>query len=88
MNLTHIPEPWHADAVYRLGDRVTIHDEHFVYVLRCERAGKGGLRPPRLPATIITRSQDHHENAIIRLYDAECEWWLERVVHKTCAPRR
>jgi hypothetical protein len=73
MNLTHLPEPWRADAVYRLGDRATIHDEHRVYVLRCERGGKAGLRPPKLPATIITRSQDHHETAIIKLYDAQCE---------------
>ena len=84
MTLSHLPSPWRPNAIYQLGNRVTIRDEHNVYVLRCEKAGRGGLRPPKLPSTIITRyAEDHHDTAIIKLYDAECEWWLERVVRKT-----
>jgi hypothetical protein len=84
MSLDYLPSPWRPNAIYQLGNRVTIRDEHKVYVLRCEKAGRGGLRPPKLPGAIIMRhAEAHRDTAIIKLYDAECEWWVERVVRKT-----
>jgi hemin uptake protein HemP len=83
-SVSHLPQPWRPNALYQRGDRVTIRDEGSVYVLRCERWGKGGLRPPKMPRTMITCEIAHqHKIAIVRLYDGECEWWLERAVRRT-----
>ena len=84
MTLNHLPAPWRPNAIYRLGDRVTIRSEHTVFVLRCEKGGKGGSRPPVLPSTITLRVSENRETtAIVKLSDAECEWWLERSVRKS-----
>jgi hypothetical protein len=81
MSSSHLPGPWCPNAVYKLRDRVTIRNERHVFVLRCEKAGKGGLRPPKLPSTITLRvTAKQQATAIVKLPDAECEWWLERVV--------
>jgi hypothetical protein len=81
MSLNHPPGPWRPNAVYKRGDRVTIRSERNVFVLRCEKAGRGGLRPPKLPSTITLRfGEDRQAAAIVKLADAECEWWLERVI--------
>jgi hypothetical protein len=86
MSLSHLPAPWRPNAIYQIGARVTIRDEHNVYVLRCESPGRVGLRPPKLPHTIILRhTESLHATAIVKVYDGECEWWLERAIRKTCS---
>jgi len=81
MSLNQLPGPWRPNAVYKLGDRVTIRNKRHVFVLRCEKAGRGGMRPPKLFSTLTLRVTEKHEaSAIVKLPDAECEWWLERVV--------
>ncbi|MGO9604607.1 MAG: hypothetical protein ACLQAT_14660 [Candidatus Binataceae bacterium] len=77
MTLTQLPEPWRPNAVYKLGDRVTLRGERSVFVLRCEKGGKGGLRLPKLPENTAL-AQD--STVIVKIPDAECEWWIERVV--------
>ena len=82
--VSRLPQPWRPNGLYQRGDRVTIRDAGSVYVLLCEKWGKGGLRPPKLPRTMVTREFEHqHEGAIVKLYDGECEWWLERAVRRT-----
>jgi len=91
MSLTHLPEPWRPNAVYKVGDRVTLRDERAIFVLRCEKAGKGGLRPPRLPVAMSTMTglaETLLETTIVKAWDVECEWWLERVVRRAYAPRK
>ena len=58
------------------GDRVTLCDERAILLLR-ERAGKSGWRAPRISEMSALGRMNEH------LWDAECEWWLERVVRKT-----
>jgi len=40
--------PWGPNAVYKLGDRVTIRGERNVFVLRCEKAGRGGVAATKI----------------------------------------
>jgi len=40
---------------------------------------------PENVSVLIDRHE--HSTAIFKLYDAQCEWWLERVVRKTLAPK-
>jgi len=85
MTLSHLPEPWRPDAIYKLGDRMTLRDEHNVFVLRCEKAGRSGLRPPKMPANAAFIAEHQQWPEIVKIYDAQCEWWLERVVCKSFA---
>jgi len=79
MSLRHLPARWRPNAFHKTGDRVTIRNERNVFVLRKSR--QGGSRLPKLPSTITLRvSQDQKTTAIVKLSDAQCEWWLERVV--------
>ena len=48
MSLSHLPGPWRPNAVYKLGDRVTIRGERNVFVLRCEKAGRGGVAATKI----------------------------------------
>jgi hypothetical protein len=56
-----------------------------VFVLRCVKAGKGGLRTPRIPAmsALARLTQSPRTTTIVKVWDAECELWLERVIRKT-----
>ena len=85
MTLSHLPKPWRPNAMYKLGDRVTLRGERRVFVVRCEKGGKGGLRPPRLPesAGLVQNS-----TSIVKIPDAECEWWLERIVRLSASRAR
>jgi hypothetical protein len=85
MSLTHPPEPWRPNAIYKSSDRVTVRDEPNIYVLRCEKGGRSGLRLPKLPeAVAVVRDA----TAIVKIIDAECEWWIERVVRLSASRRR
>jgi hypothetical protein len=84
MSLSHLPSPWRVNAYHKLGARVTIRNERNVFVLRCEKAGKGGSRPPKMPSTTTLHvTENQQTTTIIKLSDGECEWWLERVVRRT-----
>jgi hypothetical protein len=85
MRLSHLPEPWRPNAIYKLGDRVALRDQHAVFVVRCGKGGRCALRPPKLPENAAALIQ--YSTEVIKIYDAECEWWLERVIRKTYAPR-
>ncbi len=85
MSLRHLPEPWRPNEIYRLGDRVTLRDQRNVFVVRCEKGGRCGLRPPKLPENSAVLIQYSPE--AVKIYDAQCEWRLERVIRKTYAPR-
>ncbi len=93
MKLRYLPEPWRPNAIYRLGDRVTLRDRRNVFVVRCEKGGRCGLRPPNVSviavfiANAALIAEHRHWTEIVKIYDAECEWWLERVVRKTYAVR-
>jgi len=88
MSLTHIPEPWRPNTIYGLGDRMTIRDERAVFVLRCEKAGESGPRPPRILASsaIAGMTQGLRTTTIVTVWDAECDWRVERVIRKGYAP--
>jgi len=77
MSVRHLPEPWRPNGIYKLGDRVTLRGERSVFVLRCEKGGRGGLRLPKLPENAVSV---RNSTVIVKIPDAECEWWLERVV--------
>ena len=85
MSLSLLPEPWRPNAIYKLGDPVTLRAERRVFVVRCEKGGKGGLRAPRLPgnAALVQNS-----TAIVKIPDAESEWWLESVVRLSASRPR
>ena len=87
MSLSLFPQPWLPNAIYQLGDRVTLRTSDCVFVLRCEKGGKGGLRPPRVPQYAARISEHQHLTEVVKIHDAQCEWWLERAVRKTHAPR-
>jgi len=85
MSLAHLPGPWRPNASYKPGDRVTLRGERNVLVLRCEKGGRSGMRLPKLPENLaVVRDA----TAIIKIVDAECEWWIERVVRLSAARRR
>jgi len=67
MSLSHLPEPWRPDVMYKLGDRVTLPDEHNVFVLRCEKGGRSGLRPPKMPANAAIIAEHQHWPEIVKM---------------------
>jgi len=85
MTLSHLPEPWRPNTIYKVGDRVTLRGESSVFVVRCEKGGQGGLRTPKLPenAALVQNS-----TVIVKISDAECEWWLEIVNHLSASRAR
>ena len=88
MSLSHFPEPWRPNAIYKLSDRVTVRTPECVFVLRCEKGGKGGLRPPRVPQYAGRMGKVQHSTEIVKIYDAQRKWWIERVVRKAYAFRQ
>ena len=66
MSLSHFPEPWRPNAIYKLSDRVTLRTPKCVFVLRCEKAGKGELRPPRVPQYAARTGEDQHSTEIVK----------------------
>jgi hypothetical protein len=37
MSVSHLPEPWRPNGIFKLGDRVALRDQHNVFVVRCEK---------------------------------------------------
>lgn len=86
MSLSHLPEPRRPNAIHKLGDRVTIRDERAIFVLRCEKAGKSGLRAPRILAamsTMVDLAEKLLATTIVNAWDVECEWRLEKVIRRS-----
>ena len=77
--MTYTLESWRPNAIYRLGDRVTLRDEHAIFVLRCEKAGKGG---PHAPTIVSAITQNLRSTTLVKVRDVHCEWRLERVICK------
>jgi len=75
VSLTHLPEPRRPNAIHNLGDRVTLRDEHAIFVLPGEKAGKGRLRAPGIPmmSSIGRMTQSLGTTTIVKVWDAECE---------------
>jgi hypothetical protein len=84
MSLPHLPEPWRPNAIYRSGDRGTLRDERAIFVLQCEKSGKGGLQAPRIPAmsTLGKITQSLRTTTIVKVWHGECDWRLEKVIRK------
>ena len=85
MKVSHLPEPWRPNAIYKLGDRVTLRGERAVFVLRREKGGKDGLRVPKLLENFAVVQ---NSPVIVKILDAECEWWIERIVRLSASRAR
>jgi hypothetical protein len=76
-----------------IGDRVTLRDQRHVFVAHCEKGGRGGLRPPKVSVIAVLiantglKAKHRHWSEIVKIYDAECEWGLERIIRKTYVAR-